>query len=107
MPEYEVDHPDDSDSDILAPSLDNEFGVPIMRTPGVKNALTTTNEKLWRSSREKNPVTQFGYNGYMAHHYAFTMKVAANQEPESTRKHKLLGVGEAACAEEITQQSVS
>ena len=36
MPEYEVDHPDDSDSDVSARSLDSEFGVPIMRTPGVR-----------------------------------------------------------------------
>ena len=37
MREYEVDHPDDSDSDVSACSLDSEFGVPIMWTPGVKN----------------------------------------------------------------------
>ena len=40
------------------------------------------NEKLWRSSREKNPVTRFGYNKYMAHHFAFIMKVAAEREPK-------------------------
>ena len=40
MREYEVDHPDDSDSDVSARSLDTEFGVPIMRTPKVKKALT-------------------------------------------------------------------
>ena len=76
IPEYEVDHPDNNDSDVSAPSLDSEFGVPIMRTPGVKKALTVANEKLYRSSRAKNPVTRFGYNEYMAHHYGFTMKVA-------------------------------
>ena len=49
MPEYEVEeHPDDSDSDYSAHSLDSEFGVPIMRIPGVKKALTSTNEKLRR-----------------------------------------------------------
>ena len=46
MLEYEVDHPNESDSDVSAHSLDNEFGVPIMRTPNVKKALTPTNEKL-------------------------------------------------------------
>ena len=46
MPEYEVDHPDDNDSDGSAPSLDSEFGVPIMRTPGVKKALTSASKKL-------------------------------------------------------------
>ena len=77
MPEYEVDHPDESDSDVLAWSLDSELSVPIMWTHGVKK-LTSANEKLWRSSQEKSPVTRFGYNEYMAHHYAFTMKVGAN-----------------------------
>ena len=46
MPEYEVDHPDDNDSDGSTSSLDSEFGVPIMRTPGVKKALTSAREKL-------------------------------------------------------------
>ena len=83
MPEYEVeDHPDNSDSDLSARSLDSEFGVPIMRTPGVKKALTSTNEKLRRSSRAKTQVTCYTYNEYMAHHYAFAMKVAAKQEPK-------------------------
>ena len=83
MPEYEVDvHPDDSDSDVSAPSLDSEFGVPIMRTPGVKKVLTSTKGKLCCSSRAKNLVTWYAYNEYMAYHYAFTMKVAAEQEPE-------------------------
>ena len=46
MPEYEVHHPNDNDSDVSTRSLDNECGVPIMRTPGVKKALTSANEKL-------------------------------------------------------------
>ena len=33
MPEYEVEYPDESDSDVSARSLDGEFEVPIMRTP--------------------------------------------------------------------------
>ena len=90
MLKYEVDHPDDNDSDVSAPSLDNEFGVPITQTPRVKKALTSANEKLRCSSREKNPVTWFGYNEYMAHHYAFTMKIAADQEPKSTSLHHKL-----------------
>ena len=84
MPEYEVDvHPDDSDSDVSAPSLDSEFGVPIMWTPGVKKALT---------SRAKTEVSHYAYNEYMAHHYAFAMKVAVEQEPERpSLRHKLEG----------------
>ena len=67
MHEYEVDHLDDNDSDVSAPSLDSEFNVPIMQTPGVKNILTSENEKLCRSPQAKNPVTWFVYNDYMAH----------------------------------------
>ena len=93
MPKYEVDHPDDSDSDLSAPSLDNEFGVPIMQTPDIKKALKSATEKHRRSSRKKNPVTQFGYNKYMAHHYVFMMKAAAEQELESSTslRHMLEG----------------
>ena len=77
MPEYEVEHrPEDSDSDDSDHSLDSEFGVHIMRTPGVKKALTSANQKLRRSSRAKTQVTRYAYNEYMAHHYAFAMRVA-------------------------------
>ena len=58
MAEYEDDRFDD---DALTHSLDSEFGgfdAPIR----VKKALTSANEKLRRSTREKNPVSQFGYN---------------------------------------------
>ena len=53
MSEYEDDHFDDNES---THSLDNEFGsfdVPI----GAKKALISANEKLRRSTREKNPVS--------------------------------------------------
>ena len=79
MNEYEDDQSNDNES---AHSLDSEFGgvyVPI----GVKKSLTSANEKLRRSTREKNPVSRFGYNDYMAYHYAFMMKVATVREPET------------------------
>ena len=93
MPEYEVEvHPDDSNSDDSAPSLDSEFCVPIIRTPEAKKALISTNEKLCLSSHEKTQVTRYAYNEYMAHHYAFAMKVAAKQEPERpSLPHRLEG----------------
>ena len=78
MPEYEVVHFDDNES---IHSLESEFGgfdVPIE----VKKALTSANEKLCRSTREKNLVSRFGYNDYMAYHYAFMMKVATVREPK-------------------------
>ena len=83
MPEYEDDQFDDNES---THSLDNEFGgfdVPIIRSLRVKKALTSANEKLRHSTREKNPVSRFGYNDYMAYHYAFMMKVAIDSELES------------------------
>ena len=93
MPEYEVEElPDDRDSDDSARSLDSEFGVPIMRTPGVKKAVTLTDEKLRRSSRAKTQITRYAYHEFMAHHYAFAMKLVAGQEPESpSLRHRLEG----------------
>ena len=35
------------------------------------------------STREKNPVSRFGYNDYMAYHYAFMMKVVTVCQPET------------------------
>ena len=67
-------------------SLDSEFeglDIPIIQTDGVKKALKSTNEKLRRSTREKNPVSRFGYNDYLAYHYAFMMKVKLVREPET------------------------
>ena len=67
MSKYEDDRFDDNES---THSLDSELGgfdVPI----GAKKALISANEKLRRSAREKNPVSRFGYNDYMAYHYAF------------------------------------
>ena len=42
----------------------------------------SANEKLHRSSQEKNPVSRFSYNDYMAYHYAYMMKVTSVWEPE-------------------------
>ena len=39
----------------------------------MQKALESAHEKLRRSSREKNPVSPFGYNDYMAYHYAYMM----------------------------------
>ena len=79
MLEYEVEgHPDHNDSDDSARSLDCEFGVPIMRTLGVKKALTSTNEKLYRSSRAKTQVTRYTYNEYMAHFVYICISIYIN-----------------------------
>ena len=72
--------------------LDSEFGVSIMQTLEEKKALTSANKKLRRSSWAKNTDTRYAYNEYMTHHYAFTMKVVAEQKPESpSLRHRLEG----------------
>mgnify|MGYP002776103917 CR=1 FL=1 len=81
MSEYE-----DPNNKALTHSLDNEFkglDIPIIQTAGAKKSLESANEKLRRSSHEKNPVSCFGYNDYMAYHYAFMMKVTSVREPET------------------------
>ena len=41
------------------------------------------NHELRRSTYLKNPVKRYGYNEYMAHHYAYMTRVAEVREPES------------------------
>ena len=72
----------DSDSDNLVRLTDDEHGDPATQTPGVQKALEGASHKLRRSSRMKNIVVRYGYNEYMAHHYAYMMKVAWDQELE-------------------------
>ena len=48
-----------------------------------EKASTSGNERLRRSTRQNNPVVQFGYNEYMAHHYAYMTRVAEVCDPES------------------------
>ena len=81
MYEYE-----DSNDNASTHSLDSEFeglDISIILTAGAKNALEYAHEKLCLSSREKNPVSRFGYNEYMAYHYAYMMKVTSMREPET------------------------
>ena len=71
MLECEDDNFDDTES---THSLNREFcglDVPI----GVKKALTSANQKLCHFTREKNPVSRFGYNDYMVYHYAFMVRI--------------------------------
>ena len=60
-----------------------ERGDPVEQTPGVKKAVKGPSQKLQRSSRMKNPVVRYGYNEYMAHHYAYMMKISEDREPET------------------------
>ena len=67
-------------------SLDSELeglDTPMIQKNRAKKAIISTNEILYRSTQEKNLVSQFGYDDYMAYHYAFMMKVVIVQEPET------------------------
>ena len=82
MPEYEDDHFDNESTH----SLDSEFeglDVLIMQMNGLKKVIATANEKIRRSTREKNSVSRFGYDDYIAYHYSFMMKVATVRELEN------------------------
>ena len=57
-----------------------------MRKNGVKKAIATTNNKLYRSTREKNPVSRFGYDNYMEIINDFMLKVVTVQEQETFSK---------------------
>ena len=57
-----------------------------MKSASTEKASTSANERLLRSTRQKNPVVRFGYNEYMAHHYAYMTHVAKVREPESYTK---------------------
>jgi hypothetical protein len=67
-------------------SLDEEFGIPAIRTPGVKRA-NVVNRTPWtdpgprRSTRERRPVQRLIYDGYVARHYAYMAKVVQDVEP--------------------------
>ena len=79
LPEQEAkDTTSGEDSDHSPQSVDSKY--EMRKAPGV------TNGKFRQSNRQKNPIVRFGYNEYMAHHYAFMMKVAANQEPETYKE---------------------
>ena len=44
---------------------------PQKRLKSAKKAMKSANEQLRRSAHLKNPVKRYGYNEYMAHHYAY------------------------------------
>ena len=73
----------DPDENKSTHSLDSEFeglDVLIMQMNGLKKVIATANEKIRRSTREKNSVSRFGEDEYMAYHYAFMMKMTIVRE---------------------------
>ena len=69
-------------------SLDEEFGIPAIRTPGAKKAQSTG--KASRSDpgphkygRERVPVQRLTYDSYVACHCAYVAKIVQDVEPTS------------------------
>ena len=54
-----------------------------MRSNAAKRALKSASEKLRPSTCHKKPVIRYGYNEYMAHHYAYMTKAVEVCELES------------------------
>ena len=57
-----------------------------VKSASTEKASTSANERVRQSTRRKNVVVRFGYNEYMAHHYAYMTHVAEVREPESYAK---------------------
>ena len=53
------------------------------KSESAKRAIRSANQKLIRSTRQKNPVVRYKYNDYMVLHYAYMKKVTEVREPES------------------------
>jgi hypothetical protein len=76
----------DGESSGSKQSLDEEFGIPAIKTFGVKranvaNRTPQTDPGPCRSTRERRPVQILIYDGYVARHYAYMEKVVQNAEP--------------------------
>jgi len=76
----------DGESSGSEQSLDEEFGIPTIRTPGVKRANVADKTPRidpgpHRSTRERRPVQRLIYDGYVARHYAYMAKVVQDDEP--------------------------
>jgi hypothetical protein len=67
-------------------SLDEEFGIPAIRTPGVRRANATNRTPRIdsgprRSTKEIRPVQILIYDGYVTRHYAYMAKVVYDVQP--------------------------
>ena len=87
LPNLSAGHDDvDADSSGLEQSLDEEFGIPSMKTPGVRR-MHTKNRTLGsdpgprRSQRMRNHVEQLTYDSYVARHSAYMAKIVQDAEP--------------------------
>ena len=56
-------------------SEDTGDGSSKAKSTSAEKASTSADERLRRSTRQKNPVVWFGYNEYMVHHYTYMTRV--------------------------------
>jgi hypothetical protein len=78
-------HVDDESND-SEKSVGGESRIPSVTTPGArmaKKVLKTPNNNngVQRSTRVKYPVQRLTYDGFVAHHYAYMVRVIQEVEP--------------------------
>jgi hypothetical protein len=76
----------DGESNGSEQNLDEEFGIPAIKTLGVRranvaNRTPRTDPGPRRSTMERQPVHRLIYDGYVARHYAYMAKVVQDVEP--------------------------
>ena len=78
---------DRNESDRLeSGSEENDDGSSRAKSVSAEKASTSANEQLRRSIIQKNPVMRFGYNEYMAHHYAYMTRCHGDSGPRAETK---------------------
>ena len=70
----------------VSDSEDSGDGPLRAKSTSAEKALTSANGQLRRSSRKKNLVVWFGYNEYMAHHYAYMTRCRGDFGPRAKTK---------------------
>ncbi|MCO5608647.1 hypothetical protein L7F22_062861 [Adiantum nelumboides] len=87
MPNVRARHDDvDGHSSGFEHSLDEELGIPFVRTPGVRrlygeNKAPGRNAEPRTCGRNRFPIDRLTYDGYVEKHFAFMAKVTHDVEP--------------------------
>ena len=74
-------------------SKENGEGTSRAKSRSAKKASTSANERLRRSTRQKNPIVWFGYNEYMVHHYAYMTREGKCVSRRATQKRLKTHIG--------------
>ena len=64
------------------------MGTQVLKIPGVERAMKDANQKFRRSDTERKIVERYGYDTYMAMHYAYMSKVVQISYPTSFEEAK-------------------